>query len=543
MVACPICLLEVKDAARHGRADATHFICVRCGEYDATGIFVAAMRNERPEVDWRWQLSSAVRTATDFNKQLDEMINTDTYLPIIDRAPRPMDKLAQADQLVVHIDERTPSVGAKTIPESIWAWVARSWMSNWKSLDLLGLELKNRGLLEGHMSRIPGDGRDFGLEFWFQITLDGARHARGVRDARGPKPPASVATLRRTFGDRWEVVEDKGDEGGQGHVYKVRNTLSGSDGVYALKTILKQDDPKAIARFKREMTVMAGLVHPNIVKIHASESDIDPPYYVMDYYEGGTLERRIPGISGNPTLALQIFRQVCVGVAVAHRLGIVHRDLKPPNVLLTADDVPAVSDFGVCFTPTGDRLTSVEEKVGPRYYMAPELAHGAADDKVITPRCDVYSLGKILYRLLSPGHMFDREVFDEPRWDLVVQTKNDAMTHVNVLLSKTVVYDAAGRLPDATAVLAEVDRIIPLVKGSYRLISKTGGQLCTFCGEGHYQLIVDGDPSGRGKSYASVFEVGNYTGHDWRVLSCTACGHLQYFRLDKSHGAKERWST
>ncbi|MFI5322988.1 MAG: protein kinase [Thermodesulfobacteriota bacterium] len=121
-----------------------------------------------------------------------------------------------------------------------------------------------------------------------------------------------------------------------------------------------------------------------------------------------------------------MFQQICEGVAYAHTKGVIHRDLKPDNIFLRTRKGPVVvGDFGICYLEQdGKRITLTDEAVGPRNFIAPELEDGRLE--LISTKCDVYSLGKILYWLLSGGKIFSREKHREPQFDLKSQN-NDTL--------------------------------------------------------------------------------------------------------------------
>ena len=126
------------------------------------------------------------------------------------------------------------------------------------------------------------------------------------------------------------------------------------------------------------------------------------PYFVMPYFEKGSLANRIK--SGKPMdteSILDIVAQVAEGLSFAHRSGIIHRDLKPANILLTVDGKACLADFGLARTLFNDTIVDVESRnlEGTAPYMSPAVAAGDAEDT----RCDIYSFGALLYEMLT-GH-------------------------------------------------------------------------------------------------------------------------------------------
>lgn len=209
------------------------------------------------------------------------------------------------------------------------------------------------------------------------------------------------------------------------------------DKIYVLERL---KNPKRIKRFKREIEVVKKLSHRNIVELIAFNLESDKPYLVTEYCEGGSLTKTRRYWKNSPIKALEIFQQICEGVAYAHGKGIIHRDLKPENIFLRTKKGPAVvGDFGICHVFDGQLVTLTNEVVGSRFYTAPELEGGRVQEP--SRKCDTYSLGKILYWLLSDGRHLPREGYRELEWDL--KGKNDDtplgwnniyMEHVNRLL-------------------------------------------------------------------------------------------------------------
>jgi eukaryotic-like serine/threonine-protein kinase len=153
-------------------------------------------------------------------------------------------------------------------------------------------------------------------------------------------------------------------------------------------------------RFLREARLAARLSHPNVVAVFdAGEADGGRPYIVMEYVDGTTLEGRGPL---PPAEAVALAVQACHGLAHAHAAGLVHRDVKPHNLLLRTDGTLKVADFGIARAAEATALTQVGSILGTAAYLAPEQAAG----EEVTPAADVYSLGAVLYELLTgqPPH-------------------------------------------------------------------------------------------------------------------------------------------
>jgi WD40 repeat protein len=191
--------------------------------------------------------------------------------------------------------------------------------------------------------------------------------------------------------------------GGMGVVYLARNMLLNRP--CALKTFSAGGDGlTAAARLRAEAQAVAQLQHPSVVQIYGVGELAGVPFLELEYLPGGSLADALDGTPWRAAEAARLIEPVARAVAEAHRLGIVHRDLKPSNILLTADGEPKVSDFGLARSLASDvRLTHTGQLVGTPCYMPPEQAEAGAGTGDVGPAADVYSLGAILYELLT-GH-------------------------------------------------------------------------------------------------------------------------------------------
>ena len=157
-------------------------------------------------------------------------------------------------------------------------------------------------------------------------------------------------------------------------------------------------DPDLVARFRREALTAAGLAHPNVVQVYDAGEDEGRLWIVMEHVEGETLER-VAAREGRiaPDRVLALAAQACAGLGHAHERGVVHRDVKPANLLLRPDGVLKIADFGIAQAADATRLTAAGTVVGTAAYLAPEQARG----EPVGPPADVFSLGVVLYRLLT----------------------------------------------------------------------------------------------------------------------------------------------
>jgi len=342
--------------------------------------------------------------------------------------------------------------------------------------------------------------------------------------------------MSSVYGDRWQVVESLG-EGGQAHTFLVTDIRGEGETRYVLKRL---KNIKRIDRFKREIEAVRNLSHKNIVRLIDFDLGAERPYLVTEYCSGKSLLQAKPFWHESPIKALEIFQQICEGVAYAHSQNVIHRDLKPDNIFLRSATGPAVvGDFGICYLEEdGTRITLTEEAVGPRLFMAPELEDGRVRD--VSKRSDTYSLGKLLYWLLSGGKVFSREKHRELEWDLKEwdstrrRWNNVYMEHINRLLDLTIVVDPEERR-DVYQVLLISKDVVRLVHKEFNPIAKGIQQPCYYCGYGHYVL--------RAANMKAVQAFGFIPAGapDWRILVCDFCGHVQAFRVDMAQ-QKDWWN-
>lgn len=213
-----------------------------------------------------------------------------------------------------------------------------------------------------------------------------------------PKAPPQVAG--------YEILGEIG-RGGMGVVYQARQKTLNR--IVALKMILDacRDQPQEHARFLSEAEVIASLHHPNIVQIYEIGEADGRPYFSLEYVEGGSLAQRLRnGVPLLPQQAARLIADLARAVDAAHRQGVVHRDLKPANILLAGgpdlpigQTTPKITDFGLAKKRDGGLKTTTGFILGTPCYMAPEQAAGKVDE--VGPASDIYSLGAILYELLT----------------------------------------------------------------------------------------------------------------------------------------------
>ncbi|WP_368239169.1 protein kinase domain-containing protein [Candidatus Uabimicrobium amorphum] len=195
---------------------------------------------------------------------------------------------------------------------------------------------------------------------------------------------------------RYEIIEEVG-RGGMGVIYKARDTIT--DIVVAMKILLHSNEENN-KRFLREAKTIARLQHPNIVRLYDVGQERNMYYFTMDFVTGHSLDEVMKGeASLSIRKVVQLMIKVCDAIHYAHEQSVIHRDLKPANIMLE-DDEPKVMDFGLAKVQDASQKLSMSGAIiGTIYYMSPEQVQGRIAS--IDARSDVYSLGAVLYTLLT----------------------------------------------------------------------------------------------------------------------------------------------
>lgn len=217
-------------------------------------------------------------------------------------------------------------------------------------------------------------------------------------------PTPRMAISERPAIEGYELITEI-HRGGQGVVFRAFQRSTKRE--VALKVLLEgaYASETARRRFEREVELAASLRHPNIVTILDSGLSLGRMYFAMEFIEGQRLDQYLRAAQPPIERTLELFEQICSAVNFAHQRGVIHRDLKPSNILVDADGVPHILDFGLAKTLRGDNpdettvhvLSTTGQVVGTLAYMSPEQAAGSDD---VDLRSDVYSLGVIFYESL-----------------------------------------------------------------------------------------------------------------------------------------------
>jgi Tol biopolymer transport system component len=266
--------------------------------------------------------------------------------------------------------------------------------------------------------------------------------------------------------------------GGMGEVYRARDTRLNRDVALKIIPAAPRHDPDPLARFRREVQVLASLNHPNIATVHGFEEADGLRAMVMEFVHGRTLAEIMAGRGasqsgpGSPALtlgeALEIARQIADALEAAHEQGIVHRDLKPANVMVRDDGTVKVLDFGLAKTlepalaepaaagmadlPTLTSPAVSHEAVilGTAAYMSPEQARARPADK----RSDVWAFGVVLYEMVTGRRLFQGETLTDVLAAVVKETPDlsAAPASVRRLLGKCLEKDPRKRLRNFSGV-------------------------------------------------------------------------------------------
>ncbi len=286
----------------------------------------------------------------------------------------------------------------------------------------------------------------------------------GPRGAPPSRATAPASGNLRYFGD-YELLDEIA-RGGMGVVWRARQTSLNR--VVAVKMILagRLAAAEDVKRFHTEAEAAAQLKHPNIVAIHEIGEHEGRHYYSMDFIEGKNLSQFIEGNPVTVRQAAEWLQAIAGAVQFAHQRGVLHRDLKPQNILVDAEGRPHVTDFGLAKNLQADSgVTQTGAVMGSPSYMAPEQARGRND--LVGPASDVYSLGAVLYQLLTGRAPFSAEtpletlrkvVAEEPVRPSKLNPKVSA--DLETVCLKCLEKDPARRYPTARVLAEDLDRFL-----------------------------------------------------------------------------------
>ncbi|MCF0150077.1 MAG: Stk1 family PASTA domain-containing Ser/Thr kinase [Firmicutes bacterium] len=252
----------------------------------------------------------------------------------------------------------------------------------------------------------------------------------------------------RILAGRYELFERVG-EGGMAVVFKAKDRVLNR--LVAIKILRPEytKDSLFIESFRRESQIVANLVHPNIVNIYDVGKQGNIYYIVMELIDGKPLSEIIKeeGVL-DPRWAVAMAKEIASGLSLAHKHQLIHRDIKPHNVLVTKDGTAKIADFGIAKTVSSDTFVGEQKDavMGSVHYFSPEQARGGYVDE----RSDLYSLGIVLYEMLTGKVPFDGETAVE----VAVKHMNEPMVPPSRLRSdipqdlENIILKATGKQPD-----------------------------------------------------------------------------------------------
>lgn len=297
----------------------------------------------------------------------------------------------------------------------------------------------------------------------------------------------------------------------------IRTVAAESDApVGALKAIHVSEDTtlneQAAQRLKQEIDVLNEVHHPSLVQI--VDSNAASKWFVMEYFQKGSLDKYLMETSGNVFGTLLRVRPLVAGVAALHREGFVHRDIKPQNIFIADDDRLVLGDCGLVFDTSTSvtRVTLSSEKVGTTDFMPP-WAMGGMRLEEVRPSFDVFSLGKIIWCMISGRavlRLYYHHDTDHPDFDVEKLFPNaPEMAWARRLFEKCIVERERACLSNAVDLLDVIDETIEALRYGAQIPQQNMPLRCRVCGTGYYQPA-----EGLG---------GNLN------LHCNNCGHIQHF--------------
>jgi serine/threonine protein kinase len=273
---------------------------------------------------------------------------------------------------------------------------------------------------------------------------------------------------------RYKVIEKIG-AGGMGEVYLAEDTeLNRKIALKFLPQHLCPDEDYR-ARFKREAQAVARLNHPNIITVHEVSEYQGQPYFAMELVEGQSLRELCSSKKLSIERIIELAIQICDGLSAAHGKEVVHRDIKPSNIIIDAYGRPKVLDFGLAAIRGSEQLTRTGSTLGTMRYMSPEQVAG----KEIDQRSDLYSLGIVLYELITGRTPFERDneaatlkaiAQDNP--EPLARYKSDIPDELQRTVSKLLEKDPSLRYQSGAGVISDLKPLTASTK-SYVSVNPT----------------------------------------------------------------------
>ena len=274
--------------------------------------------------------------------------------------------------------------------------------------------------------------------------------------------PAEGLTRGTFFAGRYEIIEELGT-GGMGSVYRAEDTKIRQE--VALKLIRPEiaSSRKTIERFRNEIKTARMIAHRNVCRMFDLGEEKGAYFITMEYVSGedmkSFLRRAAPLSTGR---AISIGKQICEGLAEAHRLGVVHRDLKPGNIMIDKEGNARIMDFGIARSIAEKGITGTGIMIGTPEYMSPEQAEGKEADR----RTDIYSFGVILFEMVTGRLPFEGEtalsIAQKHRYEPPLDPKKinpQIPEDISLLILRCLEKDKEKRYQSAAEVQAELEKI------------------------------------------------------------------------------------
>ena len=246
-------------------------------------------------------------------------------------------------------------------------------------------------------------------------------------------------------------------EGGMSRVYLASREDDDEPLVVKILRTEFTGDKLALERFIEEYNLVERIRSRHVARIHGHGVSGELAYLVMEFFDGGDLNKRLVGKALDPELCLKLFRELMFALGDIHEQGVLHRDLKPQNLMFRADGSLAILDFGIAKHIDAVDRTGHGEILGTPRYMSPEQVRGVALDL----RTDIYSAGVLLYQMLSGTHLFDGETAVEVALHHLNTQPPDLPDHLvqyQRLLDKLVEKDRDARFRNADEVIGFLSR-------------------------------------------------------------------------------------
>lgn len=262
------------------------------------------------------------------------------------------------------------------------------------------------------------------------------------------------------LGERYRIIDTLG-EGGMANVYLAEDIILQRKVAVKILRLDLQNEPQTQARFQREALATSELSHPNIVSVLDVGTDHGLPYMVMEYVDGPDLKEYIRKNSPlDLPEVIRIMDQILSAVALAHKHNVIHRDLKPQNILMDKRGNIKIADFGIAVALNQSSITQTNSVMGSVHYMSPEQTRGG----LVTKQSDIYSLGIILYELITGTVPFNGDTpvsialkhAQEPIPSIRKKDKSVPQALENVVLKATA-KDPRDRYASAQAMKADLD--------------------------------------------------------------------------------------